>query len=63
MMQTNLNIMRATASADPRLAQIAKDIFDLKVRFAAIEKFIVQSGGYLQAKFDEDREDQEYRNA
>jgi hypothetical protein len=63
MMQSNLNQMKITSRADPRLAQIAKDIFDLKIRFAAIEKFILQSEGYLQAKLEEDREDQEYRNA
>ena len=63
MMQSNLNQMKIKSSADPRLAQIAKDIYDLKVRFAAIEKFILQSGEYLQTKFEEDREDREYRNA
>lgn len=44
-----------------RLKQLSDDVTDLKARFATIEKFALQFSDYLQAKYDEEKEDREYR--
>ena len=63
LMQQNLNTMRlGSGSGDPRIAQMAHDIYELKVRFAAIERFIQQSNDYIQTKMSEEAEDNQYRN-
>lgn len=44
-----------------RLKQLSDDVVDLKTRFATIEKFALQFSDYLQAKYDEEKEDRQYR--
>ncbi|MBP7760792.1 hypothetical protein KA093_03290, partial [Candidatus Saccharibacteria bacterium] len=44
-----------------RLKQLSDDMVDLKARFATIERFALQFSDYLQAKYDEEKEDREYR--
>jgi hypothetical protein len=63
LMQQNLNTMMITSNADPRMAQLCRDVYELKVRFTNIERYIQQSGEYLQNKLAEEAEDQNYRNA
>ncbi len=46
-----------------RLKHISDDMIDLKARFATIEKFALQFSDYLQSKYDEEKEDREYRGA
>ena len=44
-----------------RLKQLSDDIVDLKARFANIERFALQFSDYLQAKYEAEKEDQQYR--
>lgn len=63
LMQQSLNAMRLGGSTDPRITQMAHDLYELKVRFTAVERFIQQVGEYLQIKLAEEAEDNQYRNA
>ena len=45
------------------IQKIESDITDLKQRFSVIEKFAQQFGEYLQAKYQQDKEDKEYRSS
>lgn len=48
---------------DPRIAQLTNDVHELKMRFAVIEKFASQMSEYVQARYNEDQEDRQYRAA
>lgn len=63
--QNTLIAMRTGIShpVDPRLAQLASDVHELKVRFAVIEKFASQMSEYVQARYEDDQEDRQYRAA
>lgn len=48
---------------DPRISQLANDVHELKTRFGVIEKFASQMSEYVQARYNEDQEDRQYRAA
>lgn len=58
---------RQTRRHDPRseqgTAQMAREIQDLKVRFATVEKFCLDMSKYVQAQIDKEAENQQYRAA
>ena len=60
-----INMRSGTTSrpADPRISQLTADVHDLRVRFAVIEKFASQMSEYVQARYDDEQEDRQYRAA
>lgn len=56
-----------TRRHDPRseqgTAQLARDVQDLKIRFAAVERFCQDMSKYVQTQVDKEAEDQQYRAA
>lgn len=64
-MQNDISTMRhiGLSGIDPRIAQMTADIHELKLRFAAVEKFAGQMSAFIQAKYEEEQEDQQYRSA
>jgi hypothetical protein len=62
LMQANLNTMRVGVGADPRVSQLIHDMYELKLRFVTIERFIQQVGTYIQMKIDEESEEQQFHN-
>lgn len=48
---------------DPYIVNMANEIHDLKIRFAAIEKFAVQMSEYVRLQNEALREDRQYRTA
>ena len=62
LMTTSMGTMRGGV-VDPRISQVTNDLHELKTRFAVIEKFAQQMSDYMQAKFQEEQEDRQYRSA
>ena len=62
LMTTSMGTMRGGV-VDPRISQMTNDLHELKTRFAVIEKFAQQMIDYMQAKFQEEQEDRQYRSA
>lgn len=62
LMTTSMGTMRGGV-VDPRISQMTNDLHELKTRFAVIEKFAQQMSDYMQAKFQEEQEDRQYRSA
>lgn len=56
-----------TRRHDPRTemgtAQLAREIQDLKIRFAAVEKFCVDMSSYVERQREKEQEDQQFRAA
>jgi len=54
-----------TRRHDPRseqgTAQLARDVQDLKIRFAIVEKFCLDMSKYVQTQIDKELEDQQFR--
>lgn len=48
---------------DPYVVNMANEIHELKLRFAAVEKFAVQMSEYLRLQNDTIREERQYRTA
>lgn len=61
-LQNSVLAARQAGGADPRVTQIIHDIYELKVRFIAIERFAQQMSNYVRAKEEEDADDRQYRN-
>lgn len=66
-MQRNVQVMLGNngpgvqVGADNRLTQLMNDVHELKVRFAAVERFVQQMDMYLRPRIEEDEEDRRYR--
>lgn len=48
---------------DPYVVNMANEIHDLKIRFAAIEKFAIQMSEYVRLNNERVKEDRQYRTA
>lgn len=48
---------------DPYVVNMANEIHELKIRFAAIEKFAIQMSEYVRLQNEALREDRQYRTA
>lgn len=48
---------------DPYIVNMANEVHDLRIRFAAIEKFAVQMSEYVRLQNEALREDRQYRTA
>ena len=48
---------------DPYIVNMANEVHELKLRFAAIEKFAVQMSEYVRLQNEALREDRQYRTA
>lgn len=48
---------------DPYVVSMANEIHDLKIRFAAIEKFAIQMSEYVRLNNQRVKEDRQYRTA
>ncbi len=49
------------ACSEATIRQLSDDIADIKVRLGSVEKFALQFSDYLQQKFEEEKDDREYR--
>lgn len=52
-----------TPQNDMYFRQMSGDVADIKARLANVEKFALQFSQYLQQKFEDEKEDREYRTA
>jgi len=50
-----------TAGRDPRVTQLIHDVYELKTRFSAVERFAKQMSDYVQAKEESVEDEREYR--
>lgn len=48
---------------DPRIAAMSGDIYNLKLRFTAVEKFAEQMSLYVRRRYEEDEAERQYRTA
>ncbi len=62
-LQTNLTTMRPGGNVEQRIMTLANDVTELKHRFVAVEKFATQMSDYMRTRYDEEREDRQYRSA
>jgi Holliday junction resolvasome RuvABC endonuclease subunit len=60
-------IERQSMGHNPRTemgtAQLTRDVQELKVRFAAVERFCIDMSKYIERRRDQELEDQQYRAA
>ncbi|MBC7746508.1 hypothetical protein H7Y40_00835 [Pedobacter sp.] len=64
-LQNTLVGMKSAAGhpSDPRLTQIVTELHELRTRFSIVEKFAAQMSEYVQARYEDDQEDRQYRAA
>ncbi len=48
---------------DPRIAAMANDLNNLKVRFFAVEKFADQMSNYVRQRYEQEEQDRHYKVA